>query len=241
MAEFGQVSLVAAFMAGVVSFISPCILPLVPSYISFITGLTLEELTESRGKTNNLLLKNSLLFILGFSVIFILLGASSSFLGRALLKHQSIIKKIGGLLIIGFGFYLTGLLRSSFLSIEKRFHLGEKPAGFLGSFFVGCLFAFGWSPCIGPILGAILVYASTEGEVGKGILLLSSYSLGLALPFFLVSLGMNTFLTHSKKIYKYIGPISKVCGVFLIVIGLLLFFGYFEMISYYLLSLFSKS
>lgn len=235
MTEFGHVSLLAAFVAGAVSFISPCILPLVPSYISFITGLTLEELTESRGKANNLLLKNSLLFILGFSLIFILLGASSSFLGHILLKHQSVIKKIGGLLIIGFGLYLTGLLRSSFLSIEKRLHLPERPAGFLGSFFVGCLFAFGWTPCIGPILGSILVYASTEGEVRKGILLLSSYSLGLGLPFFLVSLGLNTFLTHSKKIYKYIGPISKICGVFLIIVGILLFFGYFEIISYYLL------
>jgi len=182
-----KVSLLMAFGGGLLSFFSPCVLPVIPSYISYITGISFEDLTgeQDRRRIRMVTLKNSLLFIAGFSFVFILLGASSSFLGSVLFEYQEAVRKIGGVLIVIMGCYIAGILKIGFLSRDKRLHLRNKPAGLLGSFLVGIAFAAGWTPCIGPILGSILLYAGTAGSVASGIELLTAYALGLGLPFLL--------------------------------------------------------
>ncbi|HKW50997.1 MAG TPA: cytochrome c biogenesis CcdA family protein, partial [Candidatus Eisenbacteria bacterium] len=203
-AQLNQVSLLAAFLAGVVSFVSPCVLPLVPSYVTFITGLSFDELTASdQGpRVRRLTLIHSLAFIAGFSIVFIALGATATAAGQFLREHQDTLRIAGGILIVFFGIYLTGIIQIPFLSRERKVHLSGKPLGVLGSILVGITFAAGWTPCIGPILASILLYASTAKTVGTGILLLSVYSLGLGLPFLLASLGMNSFLAASSRLRR---------------------------------------
>ena len=219
-----DVSFSLAFFAGLLSFLSPCVLPLVPSYISFITGVSFEDLkdSEDRKRVRFLTITNSLAFIAGFSLIFIALGASSSVVGRFLFEYQDWIRIIGGILVIFFGLFVSGVLKLDFLTRERKFHLTGKPAGYIGTFFVGMTFAAAWTPCIGPILGTILVYASSKGSAVYGFKLLSVYSLGLALPFFLSSLMFNSFLSYSGKIRRYMRVIMMVSGLLLIVFGLLL-------------------
>jgi len=219
-----DVSFSLAFFAGLLSFLSPCVLPLVPSYISFITGVSFEDLKSSddRKRVRFLTITNSLAFIAGFSLIFIALGASSSVVGRFLFEYQDGIRIIGGILVIFFGLFVSGVLKLDFLTRERKFHLTGKPAGYIGTFFVGMTFAAAWTPCIGPILGTILVYASSKGSAVYGFKLLSVYSLGLALPFFLSSLMFNSFLSYSVKIRRYMRVIMIVSGLLLIVFGLLL-------------------
>lgn len=214
-----------AFSAGFLSFISPCVLPLIPSYISYITGLSLDELTSSQEKARarDVAMKNSLMFILGFSTIFIFFGASATLIGRFFLSNQAVIRKIGGVLIIFFGLYIMGLIKPSLLMRDARFHFQNKPAGYLGSYLVGIAFGAGWTPCVGPILGSILLYASTSGSVFTGVQLLAVYSFGLGLPLFLSSLGVQTFLTYSKKTSRHMRWVSSASGVFLIVVGLMIF------------------
>jgi cytochrome c-type biogenesis protein len=231
-AQPSQVSLIAAFLAGLVSFVSPCVLPLVPSYVTFITGLSFDELTASEQgpRVRRLTLIHSLAFIFGFSLVFIALGATATATGQFLREHQDTLRIVGGILIVFFGIYLTGLIKIPALSRERKARLTEKPLGVLGSVLVGITFAAGWTPCIGPILASILLYASTAQTVGTGILLLSVYSLGLGVPFLIASLGMNTFLAASKGIRKQLHTIEVVSGVILIVFGLALVtnvFGYF--------------
>ncbi len=219
-----DVSFPLAFLAGVLSFLSPCVLPLVPSYVSFITGISFEDLKEGtdRNRIRFLTITNSLSFIFGFSTIFIALGASSSAVGKFLFEYQDWIRIIGGILVIFFGFFVSGFIRLDFLTRERKFHLSGKPAGYIGSFFVGMTFAAAWTPCIGPILGTILLYASSKGSAAYGFKLLAIYSLGLAVPFMISSLGFNSFLSYSGKIRKYMRFIMIASGLLLIVFGILL-------------------
>ena len=191
-----------AFTAGLFSFVSPCVLPIVPSYLCYITGLSFEELSvasPSRQSIKWITIKNSLMFIAGFSLVFILFGATATSLGQFLHFYQATVRKVGGAIVILLGLYIMGILKLGFLMSDKRIHLQNKPAGLAGSFVVGIAFASGWTPCVGPILGTILLYASTENSVLNGITLLTAYSLGIGLPLFLLSLGFNSFLSTYKK------------------------------------------
>ncbi|MDA8169617.1 MAG: cytochrome c biogenesis protein CcdA [Nitrospiraceae bacterium] len=219
-----SVSFPLAFLAGLLSFLSPCVLPLVPSYVSFITGFSFESLTSEKDKVKvkSLAVKNSIAFILGFSTIFIGLGASSSFLGKWLIEYQNTIRIAGGVLIIIFGLFISGLLKLNFLMRERKVHLSGRPAGYLGAFLIGMTFAAGWTPCIGPILGSILLYATTKGSALYGLKLLSVYSLGLAVPFLLSAVAINSFLLYSRRVMKYMRVVMIVSGLLLTIFGVLL-------------------
>ncbi len=231
-----EVSFLIAFSAGFLSFISPCVLPLVPSYLTYITGVSFRELTGAGSKSGIrwLTVSHSSLFIAGFSTIFVLMGASASYIGQLLAQYQEWIMKAGGILIILLGIHFTGWITLPFLQMEKRFELRKKPLGYLGSFFVGIAFAAGWTPCIGPILSTILIYASTSKNFYIGILLLSIYSLVLGLPFFLASLAFNSFLSAFEKIKRYMRVVTVVSGLFLIAIGILMLTDTFQWINQYL-------
>lgn len=218
-----DVSILIAFSAGLLSFVSPCVLPLVPSYITYVTGASFKELVDARARARLrwATMFHSLLFIMGFSTVFILMGASASYLGQLFVEYQTYIMKGGGVLIIILGIHFTGLINIPFLQMEKRFELRKKPLGYLGSFLVGVVFAAGWTPCIGPILSTILIYASTAKHFTTGILLLTVYSVGLGLPFFLSSLAFNSFLSAFDWIKRYMRWITLISGIFLIIIGVL--------------------
>jgi len=234
--EAPQVSLFIALMAGFLSFVSPCVLPLVPSYLSFITGLSFDELTgkqqqaDIRWKT----MRHSLLFIAGFSMVFISFGASATLIGQFFLSYQSVIRKLGGILIVLFGLYILGLFKVKPLMSEHRWHPEHKPTGYLGSFLVGIGFAAGWTPCVGPILGTILLYASTTQSLLKGMLLLGFYSVGLGLPLFLTSLGVNSFLAYFEQIRYYLRAITVASGLFLIAVGVMIYTNSFTLITAFL-------
>ncbi|MEE9192054.1 MAG: cytochrome c biogenesis protein CcdA [Candidatus Aerophobetes bacterium] len=222
-----------ALAAGFLSFLSPCVLPLLPSYLSFITGVSLEELIQ-RGKDSRMrkiTIINSLIFIFGFSLVFVLLGTSVSLAGNILFRYQIWITRIGGIFIIIFGLHLTGVLNLSLLQRDKRIHLGRRPLGYLGSFLAGIVFAAGWSPCIGPILGAILFYAASQNSILLGISLLAVYSLGLAIPFFLSSLALQLFLEYYAKLRKHLRLVSLISGSLLIAVGVLLATNNFALLS----------
>lgn len=218
-----SVSIPAAFVAGLLSFFSPCVLPLIPSYFSFICGCSMEDLTEDQGLSLRAkVFISTALFVCGFSVIFILLGASASMLGNLLNMYKGPLRIMGGLIIILLGAHLTGLFRIRGLELEKRIHLEKRPFQFFGAFIIGMAFAAGWSPCIGPLLGAILIMAGNQETVRQGIVLLGVYSLGLALPFLVLSVFVNylfRFLSRLKAVLRYMNPAA---GVILIAIGLLL-------------------
>ncbi len=220
-----NISFMIAFSAGFLSFISPCVLPLVPSYVSYITGLSLDDLSSSKDikRMHEIAIKNSILFILGFSSIFMLLGASTTYIGQFFLSNQETIRQIGGVFIIFFGLYIMGLFKFAILARDARFHFKSRPAGYLGSYVIGIAFGAGWTPCVGPILGSILVYASTSGSVLTGIELLGVYSLGLGLPLLLSAVGIQTFLVYFKKTAKYMNWISRASGAFLVLVGVLIF------------------
>ncbi|MBM4341183.1 MAG: cytochrome c biogenesis protein CcdA [Deltaproteobacteria bacterium] len=219
-----DVSTLIAFTAGLLSFVSPCVLPLVPSYITYITGVSFQDLTDEKAKSKIrwATILHSILFITGFSTVFILMGASASYLGQVLIEYQTWIMKIGGVLIIILGIQFTGIINIPFLQMERRFEMRKKPLGYLGSFLVGLVFAAGWTPCIGPILSTILIYASTAKNFTTGILLLGVYSLGLGIPFFLSSLAFNSFLSAFDKIKRYMRWVTLISGIFLIAIGILI-------------------
>ncbi len=231
-----QISLLAAFSAGLLSFVSPCVLPLVPSYISYITGLSVEQLTDAseREKFKKAIIVNSLLFIAGFSSVFIAFGASASFLGQILITHQDTIRRVGGALIIVFGLYLLGILNLNFLKMEHRYQFRNRPAGYLGSFLIGVAFAAGWTPCVGPVLGSILLYASTTDSLLNGVVLLTCYSLGLGLPLFLTALGVDRFLAYFKKARAYLWGVSTVSGVMLILVGVMIYANSLTMVTSFL-------
>jgi cytochrome c-type biogenesis protein len=220
-----QISLIAAFSAGLLSFVSPCVLPLVPSYISYITGLSVEQLTDAseRVKFKKAIILNSLLFIAGFSSVFIAFGASASLLGQVLITYQDHIRRFGGALIVLFGLYLLGILNLNFLKMEHRFQFRSRPAGYLGSYLIGVAFAAGWTPCVGPVLGSILLYAGTTDSLASGVVLLTAYSLGLGLPLFLTALGVDRFLAYFKEVRMYLWGVSTVSGVLLVIVGVMIY------------------
>jgi cytochrome c-type biogenesis protein len=221
---YENVSFFAAFIAGLLSFLSPCILPLIPGYISFISGSTLTELTDAYElkKIKSKIIINSIFFIFGFSLVFIALGATATFLGKFLTENFKIFTFIAGIIIIIIGLHLTGILKINALLYEKKLNLNFKSIGILGSFITGFSFAFGWTPCVGPILAGILVIAGAQSTVFKGILLLATYSLGLAIPFFITSYSLTLFFKFFNSIRKYLNIIEIISGIFLIVIGLLI-------------------
>lgn len=225
----GEVTYSLAFLAGLLSFLSPCVLPLVPAYVSFITGMSLEELKQSPRFSKAMISTSA--FILGFSSVFIALGASSSALGGLLLQYQNYVRIGGGILTIIFGLFIAGFIKMDFLMREKRFHISEGPTGYIGAFFVGMSFAAGWTPCIGPILGTILINAGSQGSTVYGIKLLAVYSLGLALPFFLATLAVNALLTYMKKIQRYMRAIMILSGLMLIAFGFILLTDNMRMLS----------
>ena len=227
-----EVRIFIAFSAGVFSFLSPCVLPLVPSYLTFVTGMSLEDLQEGVDRKTTFI--HSLLFVIGFSSIFILLGASASFLGQFLRAYEIWIARIGGLIIILLGMHLAGVFRITPLLREKRMHLNDKPAGYLGTLGVGVAFGAGWTPCIGPALGAILTYGMTQDTMWAGVGLLSVYSLGLAIPFLLASLALDWFLQTFQKFRTWIPIVEKASGVLLIVLGVLLLTGQFTVLAAWL-------
>jgi cytochrome c-type biogenesis protein len=232
-----DVNIFVAFAAGIFSFISPCVLPLIPSYLSFVSGVSLEDMRheQTRKRVRGRIVLNSVAFILGFSLVFISLGISASFLGSLFLGYRNIIRIAGGLFILLVGLYLVGLFKIPGLERYLQFNLKDKPAGYLGSVAVGITFAVAWTPCVGPILGAILALAGTSGEIGRGTLLLSTYAAGLALPFFLSAVAINSFFQFSQFFRHYIAAFHVAGGILLIIVGLLLLTDYMTMLNIYAL------
>ena len=226
MNEPATLGIAVAFAAGVLSFLSPCVLPLVPSYIGFLTGMTFPE---ARGHRRAALI-HALLFILGFSLVFILLGASATAVGRVLNYHQVWVQRIGVVLIIIFGLLCLGVF-GNFLTRERRVQLDRKPLGYLGSTLVGMAFAAGWTPCIGPVLGGILSLAATTNDVSRGMLLLGVYSAGLALPFLIAALALERFLDWFQRFRRFLPWVMRISGAMLVVVGVLLVTGEFTRLA----------
>jgi len=211
----------AAFLAGLFSFFSPCILPLIPAYFIFITGFSLDELTGGDiSEIRKKVVLSTVSYVLGFSFIFILMGASASYLGGFVLKHSNYIRIVGGIFIIIFGIHLTGLIHIGILDFEKRIDLQKKPLHFFGTFFIGMAFGAGWSPCIGPLLGSILIVAGSRETIWQGIILLGIYSAGIAIPFIIISFFINYILIFLKKVVKALQYINIAAGMLLILVGL---------------------
>ncbi|MGH7658595.1 MAG: cytochrome c biogenesis CcdA family protein [Gemmatimonadales bacterium] len=227
MNDSASLGIAVAFVSGLLSFLSPCVLPLVPSYIGFLTGMTATELSGRR----RLALLHALAFILGFSLVFVLAGATATTLGRAINYNGVWIQRIGGTLIILFGLLMLDIIKIPFLNRETRWHLEDKPVGYFGSVLVGITFGAGWTPCIGPILGGILGLAATETELWRGILLLAIYSLGLAVPFLLAALALDRFLVWFQRFRRYLPWVQRIGGVLLILVGILLVTGGFARLA----------
>ena len=222
-----------ALGAGLVSFLSPCVLPLIPGYISYISGSSLNELIEK--KSINLF--PIILFTVGFSIVFIVFGAASTFLGQVLLKNSYELRVAAGLIIVILSLHIIGIINIRFLNYEKRMQTNSN-SNFYSPILIGMAFAFGWTPCIGPILGSILVLAATEESLNKGIILLFSYSLGLAIPFILSGYLIQRFLIFSKNFKKNIGLVSKIGGIILLITGVLILTNQLQALGYYLLNIF---
>ena len=227
-----MVEIIIAFGAGLISFLSPCVLPLIPGYISYITGSSLNEIIEKK----NINLLPIILFTLGFSIVFIIFGAASTYLGQVLLKNSNELRIAAGMIIIILSLHIIGIIKLNFLNFEKRFQ-AKKNTNFISSILIGMAFAFGWTPCIGPILGSILVLAATEENVKMGILLLTSYSLGLAVPFIFAGYLMQKFLLFSKNFRKNINLVSKIGGVILLITGILILSNQLQALGFYLLNI----
>ena len=225
--------LIIAFAAGLISFLSPCVLPLIPGYISYISGSSLNELVEKK----NVNLIPIILFTVGFSIVFIFFGAASKFIGQVLLQNSYELRIIAGLVIIVLSLHIIGIINIRFFNYEKRIQTNISK-NFFSPILIGMAFAFGWTPCIGPILGSILVLASTEDSLGMGILLLSFYSIGLAIPFILSGYLMQKFLIFSKNFKKNINKVSKIGGVILLITGVLIITNQLQALGYYLLDVF---
>ena len=225
-------SLISAFLAGILSFVSPCVLPLIPVYISYISGVSLEEL--QRGGKFIPVLINSFIFVLGFTVVFVFYGASATFIGEMISHYKYILSKIGGIIIIIFGIHLTGLFRLKFLDIERKINIKGKFPLYIGSFLMGIAFSFGWTPCIGPILAAILILAAQKETLFQGIFLLFLYSMGLGIPFILSGIFINYFFKAFSKIKKHFRKIEIIAGILLIILGILVFFDIIQILSRFL-------
>jgi cytochrome c-type biogenesis protein len=228
-----SLGLALAFSAGLLSFISPCVLPLIPSYLTFVTGVGFDELGNSRRAA----VIHALLFVLGFTMIFVALGASATVLGRVLIHYRVWITRVGGALIVLFGLYLLGIVRVAAFDRERRVHLANKPMGYLGSVLVGIAFGAGWTPCLGPILGAILTYTAATADLSRGLPLLLAYSLGLALPFLAAAVAVERFLETVSRLRPHLARVSQVSGALLVIVGLMMVFDYFTIMATYLQAL----
>lgn len=227
-----QISYPLAFLAGLVSFLSPCVLPVVPSYVAFVSGMTLEELQETGPeRAQRTAVVHAIFFALGFIAVFMTLGLGATAFGQAFNRSLPLVSRLGGVIVTLFGLYLTGVVRIPLLAREFRAHLASKPAGVLGSFFVGLAFGAGWTPCIGPILGTILFYASLENSAFAGMTLLLAYGVGLALPFVGAAAGFNWFLARMNVIKRWSRPLEVVAGILLVVIGISMITGQFASLS----------
>lgn len=230
-----ELSLPIAFLAGIVSFLSPCVLPLIPGYVSMLSGESIEDLRAGTGVgVVQRIFSNSVAFVIGFSTVFISLGASATWVGNFLATRRRVFEIVAGIIIIIFGLHLTGLVKIPFLYRDKRMETGAPKRGLLGSFILGFAFAFGWTPCIGPILTGILAIAATRDTVYAGMFLLAVYSAGLAIPFLLTGLGLSQFLKFYGRFRKYLQAVEVGSGVLLIGIGVLIAFNKFTVLSGYL-------
>ncbi|HEY0995474.1 MAG TPA: cytochrome c biogenesis protein CcdA [Gemmatimonadaceae bacterium] len=231
----GSISLGVAFLGGLLSFLSPCVLPLVPSYITYVTGMTFDELTAGdRGAARRRAVVHAALFILGFGLVFVALGATATVLGSALRRWLPLLQQVGGLVIAAFGLAMLGVLRVPFLMRERRVQLAARPAGMAGSVLAGAAFGAGWTPCVGPVLASILLYSGMQSTMGEGMLLLVAYTLGLGVPFFAAAVGFNWYLARVKHLRRWLHPLEKAAGALLVVMGILLFTGRFTMLSGFL-------
>ena len=234
----GSVGVLVAFSAGLFSFLSPCVLPLFPSYVSFITGMSVSDLTgDLSGAARRRVLLHALAFVLGFSLVFVALGASFSAAGQFLLDYRNLIRQVGGALIVLFGLYIAGVFKLAAMGRTMQFQLREKPAGYVGSLAVGITFAIGWTPCVGPILGAILSLAGTSETVSRGIGLLVAYSAGLGVPFLVSALALGAFLKFFKRYRPLIPLMERAAGVLLVIVGVLVFTNYYVVLNSWAISL----
>jgi cytochrome c-type biogenesis protein len=225
-----SVSIVVAFTAGLLSFFSPCVLPLIPSYVSFITGLELDDV--QRAKHTALL--HSLLFVVGFTLVFLALGATATLIGQLFIRQRDWVSRAGGVLVIIFGLYLLGAFNFSALARERRVHVARKPMGYLGSVLVGMAFAAGWTPCIGPILGAVLTYTASAADLHRGLGLLFSYAMGLAVPFVIAALMIDRFIPMFQRYRKAMSVVTRLSGALLIIVGVLMITGSMTMLTAWL-------
>ena len=230
MIQNASIGITISFTAGVLSFLSPCVLPLIPSYVSFITGMSLEDVQRSR----RIALVHSLLFVTGFTLVFLALGATATVLGRVLFQYRDWVGRIGGVLVIVLGLYLLGVFNIGALSRERRVHIATKPLGYLGTVLVGMAFAAGWTPCIGPILGGVLTYTASSADLNRGLLLLFAYSLGLAVPFVLAALMIDRFMALFQRYKGALVWMSRASGILLLAVGLLMVTGSMAVMSTWL-------
>jgi cytochrome c-type biogenesis protein len=233
-----SIGVVVAFSAGLFSFLSPCVLPLFPSYLSFITGMSVADLSgDITAAARRRVLLHAVTFVVGFSIVFVALGATFSAAGQFLLEHREGIRQLGGVLIVLFGLYIAGVFRLGLFGRTAQLQLREKPAGYAGSLLVGITFAIGWTPCVGPILGAILSLASTTETVQRGVGLLVAYSAGLGVPFILSALALGSFLRFFKRYRPFIPVVERAAGVLLVIVGVLVFTNYYTVLNAWAISL----
>jgi cytochrome c-type biogenesis protein len=233
--EVATVSLWLAFLAGVVSFLSPCVFPIVPSYVGYVTGMTLDELRDGgRDGARRQAALHAGLFVLGFSLVFVALGATATALGGAVRGVLPLLQQVGGVVVALFGLYLLGVLRVPALMRERRLQFAARPAGAAGSVLVGVAFGAGWTPCIGPVLASVLLYAGMEETMGRGILLLGTFSLGLGIPFFLAAVSLNWFLAGAAHARRWLVPLQRAAGAVLVVVGVMMVTGRFAALAAYL-------
>ncbi|MEA2064168.1 MAG: cytochrome c biogenesis protein CcdA [Gemmatimonadota bacterium] len=234
-------AMIAAFGGGVFSFISPCVLPLIPAYLSFISGMSVEQMQQGGTERKKQLVRvfiSTSVFVLGFSAVFVAMGASATFVSRLIFANRLWFGRVAGALIVVLGLHMIGIFRIRFLMYEKRLQVRENALGLVGVFFIGAAFAFGWTPCIGPILAAILGLAAQQDTVGSGVMLLGAYSLGLGLPFLATGLALNAFMGLYSSLRKHMRKIEITCGVFLLAVGALIFFDMFALLSGWLANFF---
>jgi cytochrome c-type biogenesis protein len=233
-----SISIGLAFLAGLVSFLSPCVLPLVPSYVTYVTGMTLSDLmAQDRAGARRHAALHAASFVVGFGLLFVALGATATVFGMALRRVLPLLQQIGGVVIAVFGLSLLGIVRLPFLMRERRAHLASKPVGFAGSALAGLAFGAGWTPCVGPVLASILFYAGAKSTMGSGILLLVAYTLGLGIPFFVAAVAFNWYLASARHLRRWIAPLERVTGALLVVVGVLLASGRFSAMSNFLAGL----
>ena len=228
--ETASIGVAISFTAGLLSFLSPCVLPLIPSYVSFITGMSLDDVQRSR----RVALVHSLLFVAGFTLVFLALGATATVLGRVLFRYRDWVGRFGGVLMIVFGLYLLGVFNIGAFSRERRVHIAQKPLGYLGTVLVGMAFAAGWTPCLGPILGGVLTYTASSAELNRGLVLLLAYSLGLAVPFVLAALMIDRFMLLFQRYRGALAWMSRISGALLIIVGVLMITGSMTVMSSWL-------